>query len=301
MKVEKGQRNEKSIMSNMWKYKYFVDVIENKSFTKAGNINYVSQTAVSQNISGLEKSIGGKLIDRGGGELRLTELGEIVYRNAKQILEIENQMFQEVERFRNQLTVWVGIDSSINKKLWLTIENVYETYFLEKMLKFTKVDCMEAASRLENRSLDIFIGYRTRAIDEIPGVKGELLAHKEVGIYVGNNTTIPHGNVRLEQLKGHQYFKTRKYEVSIQEEAEEYLKDSCRVIEVGNMETMKLMVEFNDGVAFVDSYYFYQDDGEIRSLIDYKRKCEIRMYCREDSNKKEVRQFMKKLKKKMEV
>ena len=52
----------------MWKYKYFIDVVENKSFTKAGTINYVSQTAISQNISSLEKSIGGKLLNRGNGD-----------------------------------------------------------------------------------------------------------------------------------------------------------------------------------------------------------------------------------------
>ena len=52
-------------MSSTWKYKYFIDVVENKSFTKAGTINYVSQTAISQNISSLEKSIGGKLLNRG--------------------------------------------------------------------------------------------------------------------------------------------------------------------------------------------------------------------------------------------
>ena len=43
-------------MSSTWKYKYFIDVVENKSFTKAGTINYVSQTAISQNISSLEKT-----------------------------------------------------------------------------------------------------------------------------------------------------------------------------------------------------------------------------------------------------
>ena len=59
-------------MSSIWKYKYFVDVIEIKSFTKAGNMNYVSQTAISQNISSLEKMAGGKLAKRLGrmGKMR---------------------------------------------------------------------------------------------------------------------------------------------------------------------------------------------------------------------------------------
>ncbi|MBM6684520.1 LysR family transcriptional regulator [Faecalicatena contorta] len=50
-------------MSSIWKYKYFVDVIESKSFTKAGNMNYVSQTAISQNISSLQMQRA-----EGGGE-----------------------------------------------------------------------------------------------------------------------------------------------------------------------------------------------------------------------------------------
>lgn len=70
-------------MSSRWKYKYFVDVIENRSFTKAGEINYVSQTAISQNIASLEKMAGGKLIHRGKGEILPTEMGQIVYRRAK--------------------------------------------------------------------------------------------------------------------------------------------------------------------------------------------------------------------------
>ena len=46
-------------MSSTWKYKYFIDVVENKSFTKAGTINYVSQSAFSLYISSLEKRFGG--------------------------------------------------------------------------------------------------------------------------------------------------------------------------------------------------------------------------------------------------
>ncbi len=42
------------------KYKYFLDVVELKSFTKAGARNYVTQTAVSQQIASLEKKNGGR-------------------------------------------------------------------------------------------------------------------------------------------------------------------------------------------------------------------------------------------------
>ncbi len=68
---------------SLWKYKYFVDVVDMKSFTKAGKKNYVTQTAISQQISKLEKEAGGKLISREAGSLEVTELGRIVYDRSK--------------------------------------------------------------------------------------------------------------------------------------------------------------------------------------------------------------------------
>lgn len=62
---------------SLWKYKYFLDVVELKSFTKAGARNYVTQTAVSQQIASLEKMAGGTLLERGNGEICLTELGRL--------------------------------------------------------------------------------------------------------------------------------------------------------------------------------------------------------------------------------
>ena len=65
---------------SIWKYQYFVDVIDLKSFTKAGKKNYVSQTAISQQISQLEKSIGGKHNNRGNGEDTTTQKVRLVYK-----------------------------------------------------------------------------------------------------------------------------------------------------------------------------------------------------------------------------
>ena len=57
---------------SLWKYKYFLDVVELKSFTKAGARNYVTQTAVSQQIASLEKMAG---VTVRGSVAPLIELG----------------------------------------------------------------------------------------------------------------------------------------------------------------------------------------------------------------------------------
>ena len=115
---------------SLWKYKYFLDVVELKSFTKAGARNYVTQTAVSQQIASLEKMAGGTLLERGNGEICLTELGEIVYEYAREMVQTYERMLHEIERYKESSVVRIGIDSSINNTE-NGICNIYQvsTYF----------------------------------------------------------------------------------------------------------------------------------------------------------------------------
>lgn len=288
-------------VSSIWKYKYFVDVIENRSFTKSGNINYVSQTAISQNISSLEKMAGGKLVNRGKGEVVPTELGQIVYRRAKQMLEIEARMEREIEQFRDREVTYIGIDSAINKKMWMTYEQVYDPNFLrvgEKMECYN-LDNKIGGKMLKNHELDVFIGYGNQSLEEEAGITSEYLTGSPLGVYVGKNTTIPYGPLRLDDLRGHRCYMASSYCCSEQEEARSLLEDGCRFIEVKNVETMKLKVEFNDAFAFVDSRYFWCGDGEIRPLAGYERECGIRLYYSQASEKKNVYKFIRILKDKM--
>jgi DNA-binding transcriptional LysR family regulator len=67
--------------------KIFCDVIETQSFSKAAMLNYISQSAVSQQIRGLEEKYDRKLIERGKRNLGPTQAGKMLYEGAKEILE----------------------------------------------------------------------------------------------------------------------------------------------------------------------------------------------------------------------
>jgi len=67
--------------------KIFCDVIETQSFSKAAMLNYISQSAVSQQIRGLEEKYDRKLIERGKRNLAPTQAGRLLYEGAKEILE----------------------------------------------------------------------------------------------------------------------------------------------------------------------------------------------------------------------
>lgn len=70
--------------------KYFVSVAKNNSFTIAAEECYISQSAISQQISSLESELGVKLIVRENRKFHLTQAGEFFYSQCVGVLaEIE--------------------------------------------------------------------------------------------------------------------------------------------------------------------------------------------------------------------
>ncbi len=88
--------------------KYFITAAETLSFTEAGKLHYISQTAITQHIQSLEEQLGVKLFAREKKRVRLTPAGEIFYMEAKAILERSKIA---VNRARNAAD---GISGSMN-------------------------------------------------------------------------------------------------------------------------------------------------------------------------------------------
>src|SRR2546423_1991277 len=63
----------------------FCDLVETRSFTRAAERNFLSQSAVSQRIRALERQYAQVLLERGRGKGKVapTEAGQILYAGAK--------------------------------------------------------------------------------------------------------------------------------------------------------------------------------------------------------------------------
>ena len=66
--------------------KTFCNVVESGSFSRAGEMSLISQSAVSQQLAKLERRLGTQLVQRGGGLATPTEAGQAFYRGARDIL-----------------------------------------------------------------------------------------------------------------------------------------------------------------------------------------------------------------------
>lgn len=85
--------------------KIFCDVVETASFSKAGSLNSMTQSAVSQQILSLEKKMGRTLLERGRRQCCVTPEGSVLLEAAKEILEIYNGLD---ERFNELANVVAG-------------------------------------------------------------------------------------------------------------------------------------------------------------------------------------------------
>lgn len=90
---------------NINQLRYFVAVAEQRSFTKAANQYYLSQTAVTQQVRALEDTLGVQLLDRNSRPVSLTPAGAVFLTEAKAILE---RMNSAVSRARDASTGLVG-------------------------------------------------------------------------------------------------------------------------------------------------------------------------------------------------
>ena len=73
--------------------KVFSDLAETGSFSLAASKNFITQSAVSQQIRGLEERYGRALVERSKGNIRLTQAGTVLYEAGKEIV----QKYREIE------------------------------------------------------------------------------------------------------------------------------------------------------------------------------------------------------------
>ena len=68
--------------------KMFCDLADTQSFTKAAQTSGVTQSAVSQQVSSLERQFKSLLIERSKKGFRLTREGQVLCEHGKQIVQL---------------------------------------------------------------------------------------------------------------------------------------------------------------------------------------------------------------------
>jgi DNA-binding transcriptional LysR family regulator len=234
--------------------KVFCDLAETESFTKAAQINGVTQSAVSQQISSLEKQFKSVLIERSKKKFRLTREGDILYEYSKQIIQTYDSLLSRLQEIKDIIsgTIRVATIYSIGLhdlppymkkflKAYPTVKVHVEYRRANQVYEDVLgnvVDIGLVAYPNKDARLDITSLRRDRLV---------LICHPE-------HPLARSSKVNLKQLSGQKFISfepdipTRKAIDRILRERDINVKT---VMEFDNIETVKRAVEIDAGVAIV--------------------------------------------------
>lgn len=92
-----------SLMINLWHLKFFYDAAALQSVSEAARKNFVTQSAISQGISNLEKAIGTQVTTHTRQTFALTEEGKVVFEQAAQIFKSVREMQDKINECKGKV------------------------------------------------------------------------------------------------------------------------------------------------------------------------------------------------------
>lgn len=134
--------------------KYFIDTYENHSFSRAAKINFVTQTAISQQILKLENELGVKLFDRSKKPVTATTAANVFYQDATRILNSYHQALSNV-RDVNTNAVKLGYSQRAKGDLLSQLLLHSDLDTLDIPVNFVSSSSLTAVDLLFNNKVDL--------------------------------------------------------------------------------------------------------------------------------------------------
>lgn len=137
--------------------KYFVEVAKQTSFSKAARTLHVSQPSISKMIKTLEDELGAQLLDRSGRQVLLTDAGDIVFRQAQQILHSLDNVTADLSDIMNLKTgnLVIGLPPMIGSRFFPPAIGKFKQMYPRITLKLIEVGSKDVEYGVEDGSLDV--------------------------------------------------------------------------------------------------------------------------------------------------
>ena len=234
--------------------KMFCDLAESESFTKAAQINNVTQSAVSQQISSLERAFKSLLIERSKKKFRLTREGQVLYDYSKQII-------QTYESLHNKLAELKDIISGTIRVATIYSIGLHDLpAYVKKFMKSYPTVNIHVEYRRANQVYDDVL---SNVVDlglvayPVKDPKLEIVALRKDPLVLICHPQHPFARLKTVKLKSLTSQKIIGFEPDIptRKALDKILKEhgveAKHVMEFDNIETVKRAVEIDAGISIV--------------------------------------------------
>lgn len=190
---------------NINQLKYFIAVAEYRSFTKAANQYYISQTAITQQIQALEETMDVQLIDRSRRPITLTPAGNVFLGEAKAILERMNAAIGRVRDASTGLvgSLRVGYTKGYERSNLSNLLRAFHQEYPNILITCCRCDTDTLAAGLLNGDYDIIFTWDSTNILEEGQVDHRLVERVPlvVALYAGHPLSGRH-TLNRKELRG---------------------------------------------------------------------------------------------------
>src|SRR5262250_3415277 len=234
--------------------KVFCDLAETESFTKAAQINHITQSAVSQQISSLERQFKSLLIERSKKKFRLTREGQVLYDFSKQIIQTYDALHSKLQEIKDIISGTIRVATIYSIGL-----HDLPPYIKKFMKDYPTVNVHVEYRRANQVYEDVLgnvvdlglVAYPTR------DTKLEIVPLRKDPLVLICHPQHPFAKTKNMKLKGvaGQKFIGFEPDIPTRKALDKILRENSievqTVMEFDNIETVKRAVEIDAGVAIV--------------------------------------------------
>jgi LysR family transcriptional regulator, transcriptional activator of the cysJI operon len=234
--------------------KMFCDLAETESFTKAAQISSVTQSAVSQQISSLERTFKSLLIERSKKKFRLTREGQTLYEYSKQIIQTYESLCNKLQELKDIISGMIRVATIYSIGL-----HDLPPYIKKFMKSYPTVNVHVEYRRANQVYDDVLSNVADLGLVAYPvkDSKLEIIPLRKEPLVLICHPQHPFAKqktVKLKALAGQKFIgfepdiPTRK---ALDKILKEYGVDATHVMEFDNIETVKRAVEIDAGISIV--------------------------------------------------
>jgi LysR family transcriptional regulator, transcriptional activator of the cysJI operon len=234
--------------------KMFCDLVETESFTKAAGINGVTQSAISQQVSSMERQFKSLLIERSKKLFRLTREGQVLYEYAKQIIQTYDLLQSNMQEIKDI------ISGSIRVATVYSIGLHDLPVYVKKFLKAYPSVNLHVQYRRSNEVYADVMGnvvdlglvafpHKTNDLEVVPVQKFPMVLICHPGHALAKKKSL-----KLKDLAGQNFVSFEPdmpTRVAIDRVLRQHSITVKHVMEFDNVETVKRAVEIDAGIAIV--------------------------------------------------
>ncbi|MBC3541568.1 LysR substrate-binding domain-containing protein [Rufibacter sediminis] len=143
------------------KHVVFFEVARQLSFTKASQILYISQSAISKQIKALEDHYRTGLFERHGNTISLTPAGQLLFEKLEAVQQIQNDLHQELpllsQEFRPQIKLVLGASTTISLYILPPVLSAYLMQYPQVELSLRNRNSENILKALLDHDIDLGI------------------------------------------------------------------------------------------------------------------------------------------------